>query len=164
MANKKINELTGATDLALTDLMASGDPGTGLLKKVTVQQVANAIIGVIGGAYETYTGIAGENLGGGKLVYLNAGKFYLYNANDTALADAAFGITQAAAVADAAVTIQLSGVFTEVGMGLTPGTEYYADINGLFTTTPTAVVSTFIGIAITADSLKLNIQQSIITI
>jgi hypothetical protein len=116
-----------------------------------------------GGGSDTYTGIAGEDLGGGKLVYLSAGKFYLYDANDTALADAAFGITKGAAVTDAPVDIQISGVFTEVGLGLNPDAEYYAGLTGLLTDTPTFAVCTFIGIALNSDSLKIEIQQSIIT-
>lgn len=111
----------------------------------------------------TFTGTAGENLGGGKLVYLNAGKFYLYDANNASLADLAFGITKTAAAINASVDVQMSGVFTEVGLGLTPDTDYFAGTNGLLVTNSTPyTTSTLVGIAMTADSLKIEIQQSII--
>lgn len=116
-----------------------------------------------GGGSDTYTGIAGENLGGGKLVYLQAGKFYLFDANNIALADMVFGITKTAALINTSVDIQISGVYTEVGLGLTADTEYYAGINGLMVSDSTPYsTSTLMGIALTPDTFKIEIQQTII--
>lgn len=113
---------------------------------------------------DTYTGIAGQNLGGGKLVYLQGGLFFLYDASDPLLADTAFGITKAAALSGASVDVQISGIYTEVGLGLTTDVEYYAGLTGLLTTSPTNVVITSIGIAVTPDKIKIEIQPSIITV
>ena len=111
----------------------------------------------------SYTGPAGQDLNGGKLVYLNAGAFYLYDASVESLADMAFGITQGAAKSGALVNVQMAGIFKEVGLGLMQGQIYYAARNGLISTTPGKVV-TVVGIAIDADNIKIEIQQSIITI
>lgn len=109
-------------------------------------------------------GIAGETLGGGKLVYLSGDKFYLYDANDVSLADMAFGMTMTAAGLNEAVSVKITGVFTEAGLGLIPNEEYYADVNGLLTNLPTNTVITSVGIAVTADKIKIEIQPSIITV
>lgn len=115
-------------------------------------------------SHDTYTGIAGEILGGGKLVYLDTGKFYLYDANNSALADRVFGITKTAATLNTSVDIQVNGIFTEMGLGLTTGLRYYTGLTGLLTTTPNNVVNTQVGIAIDSNTLKLDIQSSIIII
>lgn len=112
-----------------------------------------------------FTGIAGETLGGGKLVYYSSGAFYLYDSNNTDLADRVFGLTVGAASINQNVDVQISGIFTEVGLGLTPDENYYAGINGLITNDPSPyAVCTLIGVAIDSDNLKLSIQQSIITV
>lgn len=113
---------------------------------------------------DTYSGIAGEILGGGKVVYILGGKFYLYDASDPILADMAFGITKTAAALNAPVDIQISGVYTEIGLGLTPDLEYYAGLIGLLTSSANNIVITSIGIAIDADNIKIEIQPSIITV
>lgn len=112
---------------------------------------------------DSITGIAGEVLGGGKLVYLAGGKFFLYDANNTTLADMAFGITKGAAILNATVDVQFSGIFTEVGLGLTPEIEYFAGLNGLLSSNPTYATFTSIGIALNTNSIKIEIQPSIIT-
>lgn len=124
------------------------------------------LVGGVGGSTgsDTYTGIAGQNLGGGKLVYLQGGKFYLFDANNVGLADLAFGITKTAATINNPVDVQISGIYNEAGLGLTPDAEYYASITGLLTTTPINTVITSIGIALTADKIKIEIQPSIITV
>lgn len=111
----------------------------------------------------SFNGIAGQDLSGGKLVYLSAGSFFLYDGNNETLADMAFGITRGAAKSGAAVIVQMGGVFTEVGLGLIAGKIYYSVSDGLLSTTPGKVI-TIIGIAVDTDNLKMDIQQSIITI
>lgn len=129
-----------------------------------INELINIALAGAGISHDTYTGIAGETLGGGKLVYLDTGKFYLYNANNTALADKAFGIAKTAAAVNTSVNIQVNGVFTEVGLGLIPDSRYYAGLTGLLSLTANSTVNTQIGIAIDADHLRLEIQPSIITI
>lgn len=129
---------------------------------IMINQLIQEVLAGGGGANDTLVGTAGEILGGGKLVYLSGGKFYLYNANNIALADLAFGITKGAAAIDADVSVQYIGIFTEVGLGLTPNIEYYAGINGLLTNNPTYATVTSVGIAITNNSIKIEIQSSII--
>lgn len=131
---------------------------------VMINQLIQDALAGGGGANDTLTGIAGEVLGGGKLVYLSAGKFFLYDASNTALADLAFGITKGAAILNASVDVQYIGIFTEVGLGLTPNIEYYAGLTGLLTSTPNNTVITSVGIAVNANSIKMEIQPSIITI
>lgn len=114
-------------------------------------------------ATNVYAGIAGENLGGGRVVYLQNGLFFLYDASSEALADMAFGITQGAALVGTSVNIQMTGVFTEVGLGLVAGEVYFAAPAGRLADT-IAHVCTIIGIAVDANNLKMEIQQSIITI
>lgn len=109
-------------------------------------------------------GIAGETLGGGKLVYLSGDKFFLYDASDVSLADTAFGMTMSAANINEALSVKITGVFTEAGLGLIPNEEYFAGINGLLTNAATNTVITSVGIAVTADQIKIEIQPSIITV
>lgn len=107
--------------------------------------------------------IAGENIGSGRLVYINTNKVYLYNGNDVTLADKAIGFSKGAALAGAVVNIQTDGTFTEVGFGLISGESYFAASLGLVSLVP-ASVCTLIGVAMTTDSIKIEIQQSIITL
>lgn len=108
-----------------------------------------------------FVGTAGENLGGGRLVYLHQDKFYTYDGTSEALADALFGITRGAAWIGNNVVVQYGGIFLEPGMELISGETYFAGPAGQLVLTPSSV-STIVGIAITAQSIKIEIQQSII--
>ena len=115
------------------------------------------------GGSETFSGIAGQILGGGKVVYSAAGKFYLYNPMDENLYRAPVGITKHAANADAPIQVQVMGVFTEVGLGLTPDEEYFAGPAGTLVLDPTSyTVMQYVGRAISANSLFINFQIPIV--
>lgn len=111
----------------------------------------------------TYTGIAGENLTSGKLVYIVLDKFYTYDGTNEHLADMLFGVALETVIANDEVHVQFGDIFTQVGLGLLSGQTYYAGENGTLTQTPTSV-STFVGIAVNPDSIKIEIQQSIILV
>ena len=114
-------------------------------------------------ATNVFAGIAGQDLGGGRVVYLSNGLFFLFDSSLENLADLAFGITQGAAKIGTSVNVQMSGIFTEVGLGLTAGEIYFAAPAGLISSAYGHVI-TIVGIAVDANNLKMEIQQSIITI
>lgn len=111
----------------------------------------------------TYTGIAGENLTAGKLVYILQDKFYTYDGTNEHLADILFGIAIETVLANDEVHVQFGDIFTQVGLGLISGQTYFAAAGGSLTQTPSSV-STLVGIAVNPDSIKIEIQQSIILV
>lgn len=77
----------------------------------------------------TITRIAGEAIGGHRVVRVVSGKSYYVNQNDDDQVTAAIGVTTGAADADAEQVIVLSGEVTESSWNWTPGQPLY--LNGI---------------------------------
>jgi hypothetical protein len=114
------------------------------------------------GGLKVYT--AGEDVGSGKVVYMNAGKVYLFDPSNPSLYGKILGITKTAALANDNVQVFIGGIATVSGWGLTPGANYYVISNGnISTVPPTGSLQERIGSAIDANNLLIN-KNSIITI
>jgi hypothetical protein len=110
------------------------------------------------------TATAGEIINGGRLVYIEEGKAYLFNPNNVSLYGRTLGFAINAAVEDADVTIQLNGIFQDDGFILSPGTMYFAGANGTLTTNLTGLAMIVpVGHSIAADKLSINFYSPIIT-
>lgn len=118
----------------------------------------------IGGDVLISSEVAGETISSGKIVFSEGGKMYNFDPSDVNLYGRAFGLSKTSGTLDSPITIQWSGKFSEVGLGLTADQYYFAGTSGL----PTLDITGFnliqpIGFAIDADSLMINFSTSILT-
>lgn len=113
----------------------------------------------------SYTGTAGENISGGKVVHIKDGKIYHFDPSDESLYGAAIGISNTSADVGTSVTITVTGNFVEVGLGLIPDTDYYAGAGGILITDPTGLkVTQLVGRSVDSNTIFINLQLPIITI
>lgn len=106
------------------------------------------------GNIETIT--AGGNISSGNVVYVSSGLAYRFDASDSNLQNKIYGIAKTAATIGNTLEVYTFGVATVAGWGLTPDTLYYAGLNGSTQTTPYTVLSEFVGVSITSDSLLIK--------
>lgn len=130
--------------------------------KINVQ--GNYLLGGATGNSQIFTSIAGEDMGGNKLVYIDNDKAFLFNPANTSLYGRCLGITTGAALQNDAVFIQVGGVMDWTSVPLTPGAVYYAGSNGALTTSPAQPVVQRVGHAIASNKLKINFDLNIVTI
>lgn len=128
-------------------------------------QGAQGIKGDKGDEGSVYQFTAGMNISGGKVVYMSAGKIYTYTPLDELLYRAPIGFSKTAALINTTVSVQLFGLFNEAGLGLTPDADYFAADNGMLTANPSGLkVCQYMGRAISADEIRIEIQSPIITL
>jgi len=109
--------------------------------------------------------VAGENLSGQTLVYVQDGAAYKFNPNDETLLGRLFGITTNAALAGDDVLIKTSGVYEVQGFNLIPNQQYFAGPDGALVSNPEGLlIVQSVGISVTPDSIKLNFLSPIKTI
>lgn len=108
---------------------------------------------------------AKTSLSSGRLVYVAGNQVTYFDPMDPSLYGASLGITTTSAVISAQVMVQFTGIFQEPGLGLIPGKEYFAGLNGTFTLNPTGLkLVQSVGRAVNQDSININIQSPIIII
>ena len=132
--------------------------------QIILTEIALGPKGDSGAALQFFTGIAGENISGGKIVYSLGSKLYNFDPFDISLYGRTFGISITAALLNQSLTVQWGGIFTQTGLGLTADGYNFAGINGL----PTQNITGFaliqpIGHAINADSLMINFTTALLT-
>ena len=111
----------------------------------------------------TLTFIAGETLGGQRLVYINGGMMYYFDKSYTSFSDKIIGITNQSALAGENIDIVTDGVIVSNGWGLITDSIYYAGTNGIITTTiPTSGVLFKVGKAIDPNTLMIEFSEPII--
>lgn len=129
----------------------------------TINQVNELIADAESGS-AVFSATAGQNLSSGRIVYMNSGKAYYYDPSDSNLAGLVLGITKTAALIDTEVLIQLSGVFEETGLGLTPDAKYFIGSNGTLTTNLIGLlVVQQAGVSIDTNKLNINFYSPFIT-
>ena len=107
--------------------------------------------------------IAGENLGGQRVVKISQGKVYYFDQSDILNAGHLLGITNQAASINENIDVILSGVINNPGWNLTQDGIYFADINGLITLTPSSSgISQRVGTALDSDNLKIEFSEQLI--
>ena len=135
--------------------------------KDKVNELVNAVnAGSSGQSQLVNTFVAGANLSGQRVVYIDSGKAVYFDATDQNLSFLQIGLTDHAAALNANVNVIIDGIIKSAGWGLLAGAVYYADVNGLLTLTPPiapSIVQT-VGVAIDSDTLKINFSQTILTI
>lgn len=103
---------------------------------------------------------AGQDLSGGRLVYITGGIARYFNPNDLSLYGKATGITKSAAMNGLPVLVQIDGVLYESGFGLSLGALYYAGINGTLTVDPSGLqIVQIVGNSIDENRLNININS-----
>jgi hypothetical protein len=108
----------------------------------------------------TFTRIAGETLGGHRLVWINNNQAF-YASADEVSAELVSGITTGAVSSGALATIQSSGEIEEPSWSWAEGVVYLG-LNGQLTQTPpTTHVNTEIGVALAATKLLVRVQRAI---
>jgi len=110
----------------------------------------------------TASAVAGQTMGGQKVVYSNVdGKAYLVNNTTVSQAGKILGFTDTAVVADATFDVVNGG--TVLLSGLVPGDRYYAGLTGGVTNTrPTVGFVQQVGIAMTTTVLAIQICMPIV--
>ncbi len=104
---------------------------------------------------------AGEAIGGGRAVYIDGGVAY-YADKDNTSADAVLGITLNAASIAGSLNIRYIGVIVEPSWAWTPGEPVYLSTNGMLTqVAPTTGALVELGVALTATSLNIRIQEAV---
>lgn len=112
-----------------------------------------------------YDAIAGQNLSGGRVVYIDNGKAFYFDPSDETLSGYTLGITKNAALLNDPVKVQTYGVFYESGLGLVADTKYFIGPNGtLISSVAGLKVVQQIGVSLTTDKIALHFYSSIITI
>jgi hypothetical protein len=132
---------------------------------------SNLVISIIeGGAFNApyqiaHDFIAGQILGGQRVVMLSGGKAVYFNPNNENNIGRVLGITKHAAILNASVNVIMDGIIINAGWGLTTDAIYYADNNGMITTAIPAPPFIFqrIGIAVNPNTLKLEFSEPIST-
>jgi hypothetical protein len=116
-----------------------------------------------GGAVVTYT--AGENLSAGRLVILNSGTVRYFQPANSAHAGRAFGVTKTSATNGQTVQVQVAGVLSDAAFSFTPDAPVYARADGELFATPSGTgIVQFVGTALSANSVNINIDSSLIRI
>lgn len=112
---------------------------------------------------QTYT--AGEILGGQRLVMLKDGKAFYYDITNENNLGTFIGITNQSSVTDTDIDVYGFGQVINFGWGLTPNATYYAGTNGQMTTTaPTLGILQRIGVAVDANTLRMQLSEPLILI
>lgn len=111
-----------------------------------------------------YNYIAGEVLGGHKIVYLKDGKIYLASNTNLECFNRIVGITKHSAIKNGVISIAKNNdTIALTGWGLVPNTLYYLGIDGAITyIQPTTGIVQFVGIAKNENELEINISLPII--
>lgn len=109
-------------------------------------------------------GVAGEDLPFARLVMLsNDGKFYLNQPGDTNTYQRTVGFVTQTAITNQQVRILISGHFTNTGWSLIPGALYYTAVDGtIVSSVPVTGISQVVGIALSFNTLLVEIRQPII--
>lgn len=116
-----------------------------------------------GGSALTYNYIAGETLGGQRIVMISGGKVFYFDPLDENNSGKQLGFTDTAAITDDSVNVISNGVIESAGWGLTPDAVYYAAIDGTISITPiSSGISMRVGVAISAEKLKIEFSEPII--
>jgi len=114
-----------------------------------------------GGAVVEYN--AGENLSAGRLVILSSGTVRYFQPGVPAHAGRALGITKTSALTGEAVMVQVAGVLSDPAFNFTPDAPVYSRTNGeLFSTPGVTGIVQFVGTALSANSLIINIDSPLI--
>lgn len=115
-----------------------------------------------GGA--TVTKVAGETLGGHRMVVLDgAGDAYYADSTDLTHVDRVLGMTSGAASLGGSVGIQILGEIIEVSWSWTLNQPIFLSTSGQLTqTAPTTGFSLVVGFPITSTSMVLSIQRAVI--
>lgn len=116
-----------------------------------------------GGAVVQYP--AGQNLSSGRLVILDAGVVRYFQPANPAHAGRALGVTKTSATNGQTVQVQVAGVLSDAAFSFTPDAPVYSRTDGeLFSTPLTAGLVQFVGNAISANAVNINIDSSLIRI
>jgi hypothetical protein len=108
---------------------------------------------------------AGENLSGGRLVYLLDDRACYYDPLNPTLVGCVAGMTKNAALKGENVKVQITGKFVEPGLGLKKGKQYFAGVRGTLTLNPTGLkIVQAVGLAIDENTLAINFNSPIVTI
>ena len=128
-----------------------------------ISQQSNAAAAVTSGGVFEETYVAGQVLGGNRLVYYDSGKVYYYDQLDTSLWGKLVGFTKASANTDEQVIVVKAGKMNNPGWGLIQNTVYYAGSNGLILSTPpTTNMDIPVGLALDSDNLDINIFEQVL--
>jgi hypothetical protein len=112
-----------------------------------------------------YQAIAGQSLSSGRLVVVANGKAIYFNPADTNLYGKTLGLTMQAVANNAAVDVQIFGVFNWVDNNLNAGSIYYAGPNGQLTTSSNGLtVLQKVGHAIASNKLMIDFNLNVLTI
>ena len=107
--------------------------------------------------------VAGENLGGHRLVQSIGSQVFYFDASNISGYGKQLGMTSQSAVTGANINVILIGIVNNPGWGLITDSIYYASTNGLITTTiPTSNLDVRIGVAIDSNTLRLEISDQVI--
>ena len=124
--------------------------------------------GVVGtqgipGMQQYLTVLAGENLGGNRVVYIADGRAFYADSDNLTCSNASVGITNGASVLDDIINIQTSGYMQEPSWQWSTNLPLFLGVNGLLTQTmPSTGFSQIIGIVTSSIEIIIQIQPSII--
>lgn len=105
---------------------------------------------------------AGQNLSGHRVISAASDGKAIYADVNTVTTSAIIGISLNAASLNDAVNIQTSGMLQHTGWSFTPQEPVFAGLNGQLTQTPpNAAYSAEIGVALSTDTLIINIHPII---
>jgi hypothetical protein len=108
---------------------------------------------------------AGENLSGGRVVYLYDNRIFYYNPSDPKLCGTAIGMTKNAARIGENVKVQIAGKFYEQGLGLQSGKTYFVGMNGTLVLNPAGLkIVQSVGTALDENTIVLKFHAPIVTI
>lgn len=112
---------------------------------------------------DDYAYIAGEVLGGHKLVYLKNNKVFLASNDNIECFNRVVGISKNAAIENGEVRIAKNNIVFLSGWGLEPNQVYYLGLNGNLTSTQpnTGIVQT-VGLAKNSNELEIRISLPIL--
>lgn len=112
---------------------------------------------------DDYVYIAGEVLGGHKLVYLKDNKVYLASNDNLECFNKLIGISRNAANENGGLRVAKSNIMYLSGWGLEVDKLYYLGLNGAITSTqPTTGIVQIIGIAKSSNELEIKISLPIL--
>lgn len=119
-------------------------------------QVGVVASGPQGASSDEVSRIASSALSAGRAVMIAAGGTVTYYEPVSANWGKFYGITMEAVASGAPVRIRTAGDATHAGWGLTPLAAYWAGPGGTITSAPpTTGMSSLIGFAVTADTLRI---------
>lgn len=106
---------------------------------------------------------AGQDLSSGRAVVIDGGDAFYFQPGTALHAGRVVGVTKTAALSGNDVQVQLSGEFTDAGLGLTVDRPVFAGANGVLSVTPspTGIVQ-MMGVSISADEMIIQIQLPLI--